>query len=254
VDDAVGRVLGTLAKAGVADNTLVVLTSDNGSYMCNVSDPCSYVKPGKDGLGHVAHPHLQGFAAKNHRANYIYKGTKTDAWDGGHRVPFVVRWPGKTPAGKTCSVPVCLADIMATSADLLGQKLPDNAGEDSYNILPYFRGEKLDEQIRPGTVNHSISGFFALRRGPWKLEMCKGSGGWSFPRPRVADTMDLPPLQLYNLDEDISETTNVWDQYPDLVEEMKVQLKQYILDGRSTPGTPQEQVVPEKWRGIWWKE
>jgi arylsulfatase A-like enzyme len=228
VDDAVGRVLGTLAKAGVADNTLVVLTSDNGSYMCNVSDPCSYVKPGKDGLGHVAHPHLQGFAAKNHRANYIYKGTKTDAWDGGHRVPFVVRWPGKTPAGKTCSVPVCLTDIMATSADLLGQKLPDNAGEDSFSILPLLLGKELPEP-RPAIVHHSISGAFALRDGRWKVIFCSGSGGRNLPRGKAFDG----GIQLYDMEKDPSETTNVADRHPEVVKRYTAILERFRKSGRS---------------------
>ena len=233
VDAMIGEVMRAVKEAGIEKNTLFIVTSDNGaSPACHFDD-------------------LEKFG---HNPSYIFRGTKADIWEGGHRIPFIARWPEVITPGTSCRQTICLTDLLATCAAIAGKELPENAGEDSYNILPYFKGEKTDEQIRPGTVNHSISGYFALRKGPWKLEMCKGSGGWSFPTPRVADTMDLPPLQLYNLDEDISETHNVWDQHPGLVKEMEEQLKQYILQGRSTPGNPQEQVVPEKWRGIWWEE
>jgi len=228
VDDAVGRVLKTLDAAGVADDTLVILTSDNGSFMCNVSAPWSYVKPGKDGLGHVAHPHLEGFAAKNHLANYIYKGTKTDAWDGGHRVPFLVRWPGKTPAGDVCTTPVCLTDLMATGAEMLGQPLPDDVGEDSVSILPLLLGKELPKP-RPAIVHHSIGGVFALREGRWKVIFSSGSGGRNLPNGKPFDG----GIQLYDMSKDPSETTNVADQHPEVVKRFRKTLETFRKSGRS---------------------
>jgi len=233
VDAMIGKVMEEIKKEGLEKNTLFIVTSDNGA-----SRAC----------------HFDDLAKFGHDPSYIFRGSKSDIWEGGHRIPFIARWPGVIDPGSSCDRTICLTDLMATCAAITGDKLPENAGEDSYNILSYFKGKKLDEQIRPGTVNHSINGSFALRQGPWKLEMCKGSGGWSFPNRRQVDTMDLPPLQLYNLEEDISETTNVWDQYPDRVKTMEEQLKQYILEGRSTPGAPQPYVKTEKWPGLWWKD
>jgi len=233
VDAMIGKVMEEIRQAGLEDNTLFIVTSDNG---------CS---PQAD---------YEELAKFGHNPSYVFRGTKSDIWEGGHRIPFIARWPGIVKPGTTCKQTICLTDMLATCAAITGDKLPENAGEDSYNIMPYLKGEKLNEPIRPGTVNHSIAGYFALRKGPWKLEMCKGSGGWSFPSPRMADTMNLPPVQLYNLDKDISETTNVWDQHPDLVKSMKEQLKHYILEGRSTPGAPQPYVKLKKWRGLGWIE
>lgn len=233
VDAMIGKVMKEIKQAGLKDHTLFIVTSDNG---------CS---PQAD---------YEELAKFGHNPSYVFRGTKSDIWEGGHRIPFIARWPGVVEPATSCGQTICLTDLLATCAAITGEKLPENAGEDSYNILPYLKGEKLDEQIRPGTVNHSIAGYFTLRKGPWKLEMCKGSGGWSFPQPRVTDTMDLPPVQLYNLEEDISETANVWDEHPDLVESMKKQLKQYILEGRSTPGTPQPYVKTKQWPGLGWME
>jgi len=231
VDYMIGRVMDVIDSLGFTKNTLFFVTSDNG---------CS---PQAD---------YKVLAKFGHNPSYIFRGTKADIFEGGHRVPLIVRWPGKIKPGSKCHQTVCLTDLMATCAAIVGEKLPDNAGEDSYNMMPLFTGEKLIKPFRPATVNHSINGSFALRQGNWKLEMCPGSGGWSYPRPKEARKLGLPPIQLYNLDNDISEQHNIYNQYPDKVKKMKNLLKEYILEGRSIPGKPQPYVKPEKWPGLEW--
>ena len=230
VDAMIGKVMDAVRELGIEDNTLFIVTSDNG---------CS---PAAD---------FQALARFGHDPSYIFRGTKADIWEGGHRVPFIARWPRKIKAGSSCEETVCLNDLMATAAAITGDTLPDNAGEDSYNILPLFEGRKSGI-VRSGIVHHSISGYFAIREGAWKLEMCPGSGGWSHPTPKEAKKMDLPPVQLYNMNTDLSEKNNVWDQHPDLVQSLEDELKKLILNGRSTPGSPQENNNPDKWPGTGW--
>ena len=209
VDQAVGQILKALDDSGLRDNTLVIFTSDNGSHIQHI-DP-------KFG----------------HRANYIFLGQKSDAWEGGHRIPFLARWPGRIPAGSASSELICLTDLMATAAAIVGQSLPDNAAEDSFNILPALEGKKLDKPIRPAIVLHSINGMFAIRRDNWKLILGRGSGGWS---KRPGDNApDSPPGQLYDLSADIGETKNLYAQHPDIVKELSALLDQYRSSGRSRP-------------------
>ena len=164
-------------------------------------------------------------------------------------MPFIVRWPAKIKAGTISDQTICLTDLMATCAAIVGETLPDSAGEDSYNILPVLLGEDI-EPVREATVHHSINGSFAIRKGKWKLIMCPGSGGWSYPVPKEAKEMNLPPVQLYNLEKDIIEQNNVYDQYPEVVEELKSLLEKYISTGRSTLGEPQKYVKKDGWPGF----
>jgi len=228
VDHTVGQVMNALEHHGIEDNTLFILTSDNG---------CS-PQAGYDEL-----------AEFGHNPSYIFRGHKADIYEGGHRMPFIVRWPAKVKAGTISDQIICLTDLIATCAAIVGDTLPDNAGEDSYNILPVLLGEDI-EPIREAIVHHSINGSFAIRKGSWKLIMCPGSGGWSYPVPKEAQEMNLPPVQLYNLEKDNVEQNNVYDQYPGVVEELKSLLDEYILTGRSTPGKPQEYVKKEGWPGF----
>ncbi|MDX1682526.1 MAG: hypothetical protein R3336_05360, partial [Phycisphaeraceae bacterium] len=124
-------------------------------------------------------------------------------------------------------------------------------GEDSVSNLPFWADE-VDDPVREAVVHHSINGSFSIRRGPWKLEMCPGSGGWSDPTPRSDEAKTLPPIQLYNLAEDIGETTNVQDQHPDVVKELTELLNSYIRNGRSTPGEPQANTGPKYWDQLHW--
>jgi arylsulfatase A-like enzyme len=216
-DWAVGEVLAALDKAGVADNTLVFFTSDNG---------CSPAA-GTDKL-----------EAQGHFASADRRGYKSDIWDGGHHVPFLVRWPGKVKAGSQCAQLICHTDLLATCAEILGAKIPDNAGEDSLSILPALLGTDK-EPIHGAVVHHSISGKFAVRQGHWKLELCPGSGGWSSPGDAEAKKLGLPDIQLYDLSADIGETKNVQAGHPDIVSQMSKLLDEYIANGRSTPGPKQ---------------
>ena len=218
-DAVVGEVLAALERNGLAENTLVIATSDNG---------CA---------PYIGAAELE---AKGHFPSAQFRGYKADIWDGGHRVPFLVRWPGKVKAGSQSAQLVCHTDLMATCADLLGAKLPDTAGEDSVSILPALLGSDSNP-IHEGVVHHSIKGRFAIRQGPWKLEFCPGSGGWAKPGDDEAKKLGLPDVQLYDVMADAGETKNVQSEHPDVVERLT---KLLVQTGRSTPGAPQKNDVP----------
>lgn len=220
-DWAVGEVLAAIERAGIADHTIVIATSDNG---------CSK-EAGIDQL-----------QAKGHYPSAQFRGSKADIWDGGHRMPFFLRWPHRVEAGSTCAQTVCHTDLMATCADILGISLSDGAGPDSVSILPALEGTK-PVVPRPPVVHHSINGSFAIRDGTWKLELCAGSGGWTKPTEAEAKKRGLPELQLYNLETDIGETKNVQAEYPEIVERLTRELEQQVEKGRSTPGPPQKNDV-----------
>lgn len=221
-DDAIGQIMKATEEAGIAKDTLFIVTSDNG---------CS---PSAD------YPKL---LAAGHNPSYNMRGHKADIFDGGHRVPFIVRWPAKVSGGQSSSQIVCLTDFMATAADAVGVKLPENAAEDSFSILPALLG-KSGQPVRQSVIHHSINGSFALREGDWKLELCAGSGGWSDPRPGSPGEKGLPDTQLYNLKTDIAEKNNVQAEHPEIVAKMTAELEQIITSGRSTPGAPQPNAVP----------
>jgi len=214
-DAFVGAVLDALDRTGLTDNTLVIFTSDNGGlyhwWEPKETDDLKHYRVNKRG---------QYVKDAGHQGNAHLRGTKADIWEGGHRVPFVVRWPGKTPAGTTSDELVELTDLLATCAAITGAKLPEGAGEDSRNILPAILGEKTDNKLREYAVHHSLWGMFAIRKGDWKLIEQRGSGG--FTRPRVIDSEKEggPVGQLYNLKEDPSETKNLWNEEPELVKEL----------------------------------
>lgn len=218
VDASVGELLEALERNGMTDNTLVIFTSDNG--FSPVADLDNLVKQGHDPC-------------------YVFRGHKADIFEGGHRIPFIARWPGRIAPGSTCADMTCLTDLMATAAEITGYDLPDNAGEDSVSILPALLG-KTPREGRTDVVHHSINGSFAIRKGKWKLVFCPGSGGWSFPRPKEAVKMGLPPIQLYDMEADIAEEHNLYAERPDVMEELTNLIKSYIARGRSTPGAPQK--------------
>lgn len=216
-DWAIGAVMKALENSGLTENTVIIFTSDNG---CSPS---------------ANYPEL---LAKGHNPSHIFRGTKADIFEGGHHVPFIVRWPAKVKAGSFYDHTVCLTDFFATAADILGKKLPDAAGEDSVSLLPVLLG-KTKKPVREATVHHSINGAFAIRQGEWKLELCPDSGGWSAPRPGRNDGSGLPPIQLYNLTSDIGEKNNVQADHPEIVAKLTKLLEKYVAEGRSTPGKPQ---------------
>lgn len=233
VDWTVGQVIEAIEKHGLTENTLFIFTSDNG---------CA---------PQVRYDEL---AEHGHNPSYIFRGHKADIYEGGHRIPFVARWPEKIAPGSVSDETICLTDLLSTTADILNDTLPAGAGEDSYSLLPVFNGESLDGSIREATVHHSVNGSFAIRKGKWKLIMCPGSGGWSYPTPAETKELDLFPVQLYDMETDVGETKNIAEENPEIVNDLKLLLKGYILSGRSTPGEPQEYVKSEKWPGLKWME
>jgi arylsulfatase A len=152
---------------------------------------------------------------------------------------LVVRWPGKVRPGSTSHQLAGLVDLMATCAAIVGQKLPDTAGEDSVSLLPIWL-DKADRPVRKALVHHSISGKFAIRQGRWKLELCPGSGGWSAPNDRQAARQGSPATQLYDLTDDLGERRNVAAEHPEIVRELSRLLEACVARGRSTPGEPQQ--------------
>ncbi|MDG2015108.1 MAG: arylsulfatase [Pirellulaceae bacterium] len=209
-DAVVGRVLEAIEKSGNAENTLVIFTSDNGC--------APYIG-------------MRDLEAKGHFASGPLRGAKSDVWEGGHRVPFIVRWPGVTAPGSTCGQLIHQADLIATLAAVFEVELPNNAGEDSFNLLPLFLGN--DEPVRENAVSTGMNGLPALRNGDWKYIPGPGSGGWSKNQDQEM------PRQLYNLKDDIGETNNLFATESDRVKAMHHQLEQLIVRGRSTPGKVQ---------------
>ena len=214
-DAVVGEVLAALDRTGVAKDTLVILTSDNG------------FSPAGDLKAQLAH---------GHNPNHHFRGHKADLFEGGHRVPFIARWPGTTMPGTTSNRLVCLADLLATCAEITGQRLAENVGEDSISFLPALRGLVGG---RTNVIHHSVNGSFAIRAGRWKLLLAPDSGGWSAPKPGSPEAKGLPPLQLYDLNADHGETTNRHAEQPEIVRELLDLLEQQVADGRSTPGLRQ---------------
>ncbi len=215
-DNTVGEVLAALEQTGVESNTLVIVTSDNGFAPA---------------VGIEAHEN------QGHFPSAQFRGYKADIWEGGHRVPFIARWPGRIKAGGRSEALICLSDLMATCAELLDVKLPDNAGEDSVSFLP-----ALLDATKPGRetlVSHSVSGQFAIRQGHWKLVFCPGSGGWGKPTDAAALKQGLPAVQLYDLSRDRGETRNVSADHTEVVARLTRLMEEQIAAGRSTPGAKQ---------------
>ncbi|TDN95905.1 sulfatase family protein [Sunxiuqinia elliptica] len=212
-DAHIGRVLDAIEKSGESNNTLIIFTSDNG---------CAH---------YIGANELE---TKGHFPSGPWRGYKSDVWEGGHRVPFIVKWPGVVEAGSTSEQLVQQVDIMATLADVIGVKLPDNAGEDSFSLMSLLKGN--DRPVRDNAVNSSIRGVPSVRQGEWKLILDSGSGGWTKGESDQE-------IQLYNLTTDPGETTNLVLEYPEKAEEMKTLLEELIVRGRSTPGEVQDNDV-----------
>lgn len=194
-DQGIGAILEALDRHGLARETLVIATSDNG---------CS------------PEANLPQLQAAGHYPSHRFRGAKADLFEGGHRVPFVVRWPGRIAPGTTSGQLICLMDFMATCAEMLGATLPAQAAEDSISFLPALLG-RPGPAARTNLIHHSINGSFAIREGPWKLLLCPDSGGWSEPRPGSPEAKALPSLQLYHLEKDLGETENLQATHPEVV-------------------------------------
>jgi len=222
VDWSVGQVLASLDEHGLTDNTLVIFSSDNGSYMFRYDDP--------EREDHVDNAHVQGYRADRHRSNGPLRGTKADIWEAGHRVPFFARLPGKIKAGSQSAEPICLTDIYATCAEIIGAELGDNAAEDSFSLWPLLSG-KADARRGAPVIHHSAAGMFAIRNGKWKLVLGNGSGGRQAPRGKPF----ARPFHLFDLSQDLRETTNVIEKHPDVAAELEKKFKAIRKNGRSRP-------------------
>lgn len=192
VDHAVGRVVDSLRRRGLLENTLIIFTSDNGSPQ---------------------------FADDGHMPNYIWRGRKSDIFEGGHRMPLIAHWPGHVSRGQTCDTPVTLGDLPATLVGIIGLPMPAAGFEDSVDASPLLLGRSGYPSDR-AIVHHSANGLFAVRQGDWKYIDGKGSGGWS-----KGGEDDPSPGQLYNLREDPVESINLYAQYPEKVRAMQVLLR-----------------------------
>lgn len=215
MDHHMGQLLEAVKQAGLDDNTLVIFTSDNG---------CS------------PEANFELLKGKAHFPSGKYRGHKADIYEGGHRVPFVVRWPGQIAEGRKTETLACLTDVYATLEEITGQEQQAVGGEDGYSLLPVFKGEAASK--RDTLISHSIDGSFAIRQGPWKLCLSAGSGGWSSPREADAKKQGLPPMQLYNLAEDPAETKNLIESEPAQVKTLLLLLVDQVRNGRCTPGEP----------------
>ena len=221
-DACLGAVMEALEKNDFADNTLVIFTSDNG---------CSKAAG------------IQKLAEQGHIVSAHLRGSKADLWDGGHRIPFIVRWPGKVPAGSTSDQLICLTDLFATAADLLGKPKPEGSCEDSVSLLPALHGEPI-RSTRNGLIHHSYTGHFAYRHGPWKLLLARGSGGWTSPKETEVDP-GAPKGQLYHMKNDVGETRNLFTEEPGIVSELLTLLEEDVARGRSTKGADLKNDVDE---------
>jgi arylsulfatase A len=211
MDAMLGQIMKALDAGGHRDNTLLIFTSDNGAGW--VPEEIAFFK---------------------HKANGEWRGQKGDIWEGGHRVPFIARWPGKIKPGGASEETLCLVDLLATTAAVVGAPLPDNAAEDSFNFLPILLGEKPATPIREFVVYHSFYGSFGIRQGPWVLIPTLGSRGFSQPAG-VLPVLGGPEGQLYNLKDDPGQTNNLWLTQPDQVRRLSKLLEKAQTDGRTRP-------------------
>ena len=221
LDFIVGELMATLQKLGVADNTLVFFSSDNGPETTSVV-------------------HMR--ADFNHDPARPWRGVKRDDWEGGHRVPLIVHWPGQISPGVSDTT-VCLTDVMATCADVTGLKLPHNAAEDSISFLPALTGKQGTTPQRDYTLHQTISLAMAIRRGDWKYLDHRGSGGNNYANGELLpfalpDTAPEAPGQLYHLKTDPGETMNLYFQHPEKVKELKMLLDASKADGRTVAAKP----------------
>ncbi len=220
-DYVVGELMKTLEELGVADNTLVIVTSDNGPEVTSV------VRMRRDHKHDGARP---------------WRGVKRDNWEGGHRVPFIVRWPGNVATGSTSAQITSLCDIFMTAAAMLDVKVTSNTAEDSFSLLPTLLGDDT-APIRPYLLQQGFAGArdLAIRRGKWKYLAHKGSGGNNYETNAELRPYFLPDAapeaagQLFDLEHDPGETTNLALEHPQIVADLQAQLKQSIATGRSRP-------------------
>jgi arylsulfatase A-like enzyme len=210
-DWSIGELVAALKRKGLYKNTIIVVTSDNGT------SPHSFP--------------IDRELKYHHNTSNNFKGRKSHSYEGGHRVPFIVTWPAAIKAGTTSDEVVCSTDFFATLAELMHHKLKKTEGVDSYSILPVLLGKKLNDPLREATVHHSLSGMFSIRKGKWKYIDGKGHGG--FGGRLIKEEFSTEPQQLYNMETDPYETKNIYKQHPEIVAELKALLEKYKAQGYS---------------------
>ncbi len=217
IDWSVGEIVFALRKRGLLENTLIIFTADNGASRASFPDD---------------------FEEKyGHKPSGIYKGRKASLDEGGHRVPFIANWPGVVEPGSKVDVAFCLNDFFATCAEIVGEQIAEDAGVDSFSMLPLLKGN-ISQYSRNGLVHHDFIGRFAFREGDWKLNMGK----------------EAKSKALYNLKSSLSEKENLLKQYPEIAEQMEEKLTTIILNGRSTDGSKLSNEGPEVWNELYWLE
>ena len=209
VDATVGNILKSIDDAGVRENTIVVYTSDNGSYMYRLKS---------DEKDHIDEESVQGYRPEHHTANADFRGTKADVWEGGHHVPFFVRWPAQIKSGIKSKETICLTDLFATAADVINKKLPEGAAPDSFSLLTLLKGETRKTPRAP-VIHHSANGIFAIRDGEWKLVLGNGSGGRQAPKGNPFEQ----PYFLFNMQDDPAETKNVIESHPEIAKRLEAE-------------------------------
>jgi len=212
VDWFVGKVRDALKKKGIYKNTIFIFSADNGYSI-------------------KAFPTAMG-KKYNHHSSYIYAGCKTRLTEGGHRVPFIVDWPAVVKPGTKNNDLISLMDFFATCAELVGAKIPDNVAEDSFSFLPELEGAGMSK--RDSIVHQDFAGYLGIRRGDWKL------------------MLQRKKTMLVNIKQDLSEEKDLTKENPEKAEELKKLLIKIIKNGRSTPGTSQQNDGPEVWDQIKW--
>ena len=229
-DWAVGEVINTVNRLGITDNTIIIFTADNGS------SPMAK---------------FELMQAQGHYPSFIYRGLKGMTWEGGHRVPFIVRWPVVVKACAVSEQLICTTDLMATIAEVNGVTLANNVGEDSVSFLPALKGKNVSGIGKRGVVHHSDSGVFAMRSGKWKL-LLDDVGGSRRSNPKDKPIIDSADIILFDMENDERETKNLSQKYPQVVEVMKKQLADYVNNGRSTSGIPEPNDTDGKsWAELW---
>jgi arylsulfatase A-like enzyme len=211
LDWSVGELLKTLEKYGLTDDTLIIFASDNVA-VSEGHRPAEYVN------------------YNGHMSNGPLRGQKTEIWEGGHRVPFIAKWTKGIKPSTVSNETIATTDMLATFAALTGKKLPHDAGQDSFNLLPAFIGAKTDNKpLRPTMVNDSRQGIFSIRQGPWKLVFGDSGGGIGTEKENI----DFNVRRLYNLDDDLGELNNVIDKHPDIVKQLTALFEDIRTSGRS---------------------
>ncbi len=226
LDWAVGRIVETLRQHDLEENTLLIVTSDNGAL---TTGPHSWDGEPLEKYDLVHNGHLP---------NGHLRGQKADIWDGGHREPLIARWPERIKPGRKSDRLFCLTDLLATCASAAGVELPLDAGEDSFCQLPAMTAEAPVGAVRESVVHHSGAGMFSFRQDRWKLVLGRGSGGFSAPQ-LVEPARGAPRGQLYDMSDDQPELTNLWTEKPEVVNAMLASLEEIVGQGRSTPGPRQ---------------